>query len=138
MKTRDAALRLKRFELTEKARKVASMEAMVTDFEHIAGDLMRQISAEEERTGVKDCTHFAYSTFAKAARLRRSNLLVSAADLKLKLDTAKREQAQGGGAFLPTSGGARGGRPLCLGRPRPAAGGPAGGAAAGYGTVAGR
>jgi len=94
MKTRDAALRLKRFELTEKARKVASMEAMVTDFEHMAGDLMRQISAEEERTGVKDCTHFAYSTFAKAARLRRSNLLVSAADLKLKLDTAKREQAQ--------------------------------------------
>jgi hypothetical protein len=94
MKTRDAALRLKRFELTEKARKVASMEAMVTDFEHMAGDLTRQISAEEERTGVKDCTHFAYSTFAKAARLRRSNLLVSAADLKLKLDTAKREQVQ--------------------------------------------
>ena len=94
MKTRDAALRLKRFELTEKARKVASMEAMVTDFEHMASDLMRQISAEEERTGVKDCAHFAYSTFAKAARLRRSNLLVSVADLKLKLDTAKREQAQ--------------------------------------------
>ena len=94
MKTRDAALRLKRFELTEKARKVASMEAMVTDFEHMAGDLTRQISAEEERTGVKDCAHFAYSTFAKAARLRRGNLLVSVADLRLKLDTAKREQAQ--------------------------------------------
>ena len=94
MKTRDAALRLKRFELTEKARKVASMEAAVTDFEHMASDLMRQISAEEERTGVRDCTHFAYSTFAKSARLRRSNLLVSVADLRLKLDTAKREHAQ--------------------------------------------
>lgn len=94
MKTRDAALRLKRFELTEKARKVASMEAMVMDFEHMASDLMRQISAEEERTGVRDCLHFAYSTFAKSARVRRSNLLVSVADLKLKLDTAKREHAQ--------------------------------------------
>ena len=94
MKTRDAALRLKRFELTEKTRKVASMEAMVMDFEHMASDLMRQISAEEERTGIKDCAHFAYSTFAKAARLRRGNLLVSVADLRLKLDTAKREQAQ--------------------------------------------
>jgi flagellar protein FliJ len=94
MKTRDAALRLKRFELTEKARKVASMEAMVMDFEHMASDLMRQISAEEERTGVRDSAHFAYSTFAKSARLRRSNLLVSVADLKLKLDGAKREHAQ--------------------------------------------
>ena len=94
MKTRDAALRLKRFELTEKTRKVASMEAMVMDFEHMASDLMRQISAEEERTGNRDCLHFAYSTFAKSARLRRGNLLVSVADLKLKLDTAKREHAQ--------------------------------------------
>jgi hypothetical protein len=92
MKTRDAALRAKRFELTEKARKVASMEAMVADFEHMASDLMRQIAAEEERTGVRDCAHFAYSTFAKAARLRRSNLLESVADLNIKLDAARRER----------------------------------------------
>jgi hypothetical protein len=91
MKTRDAALRAKRFELTEKARKVASMEVMVADFEHMASDLMRQISAEEERTGIRDAAHFAYSTFAKAARLRRGNLLDSVADLKTKLDAARRE-----------------------------------------------
>jgi hypothetical protein len=91
MKTRDAALRAKRFELTEKARKVASMEVMVADFEHMASDLMRQISAEEERTGIRDAAHFAYSTFAKAARLRRGNLLDSVADLKAKLDAARRE-----------------------------------------------
>jgi hypothetical protein len=91
MKTRDATLRAKRFELTEKARKVASMEAMVADFEHMASDLMRQIAAEEERTGIRDAAHFAYSTFAKAARLRRGNLLDSVADLKAKLDAARRE-----------------------------------------------
>jgi hypothetical protein len=94
MKPRDAALRLKRFETTEKARKVGSMETMVADFEHMACDLMRQISAEEERTGIKDPAHFAYSTFAKAARLRRTKLLDSVADLKVKLDVARREHEQ--------------------------------------------
>ena len=91
MKPRDAAVRLKRFEISEKARKVASIQSMVTDFERMASDLLRQIAAEEERTGVKDPGHFAYSTFAKAARLRRTNLLNSAADLKRQLDDARRE-----------------------------------------------
>jgi len=94
MKPRDTALRLKRFEVTEKARKVASMETMVLDFEQIAADLARQIAAEEERTGIKDPAHFAYSTFAKAARLRRTNLLNSVVDLKVKLDAAKREHEE--------------------------------------------
>ena len=91
MKPRDTALRLKRFEASEKARKVASIETMIIDLEHIAADLARQIAAEEERTGVRDPAHFAYSTFAKAAGLRRRNLLTSVDDLKAKLDAARRE-----------------------------------------------
>ena len=91
MKPRDTALRLKRFEAAEKARKVASMETMVLDLEQVAADLARQIAAEEERTGIKDPAHFAYSTFAKAAAQRRANLLTSVADLRAKLDSAKRE-----------------------------------------------
>jgi flagellar export protein FliJ len=94
MKVRDTALRLKRFEVTEKARKVASMETMILDLEHMAGDLARQIAAEEERTGVKDSSHFAYSTFAKAAAQRRTNLLNSANDLRAKLDAARREHEE--------------------------------------------
>jgi flagellar protein FliJ len=84
MKPRDTALRLRRFEASEKARKVASIETMILDFEHMASDLARQITAEEERTGVRDSAHFAYSTFAKAAALRRANLLTSVADLRSK------------------------------------------------------
>jgi hypothetical protein len=68
------------------------MQAIIQDLEHMAADLARQISAEEERTGVKDAGHFAYSTFAKAAALRRQNLLNSVADLRAKLEHAKREQ----------------------------------------------
>jgi len=91
MKPRDTALRLRRFEAGEKARKVASIETMILDFEHMAADLSRQILAEEERTGVRDPVHFAYSTFAKAAALRRANLLTSVADLRSKLEAARQE-----------------------------------------------
>ena len=91
MKPRDTALRLKRFEASEKARKVGSIETMILDFEHMSADLSRQITAEEERTGVRDPAHFAYSTFAKAAALRRANLQTSVADLRVKLDAARAE-----------------------------------------------
>lgn len=91
MKARESALRLKRFEADEKARKVADLESMIRDFEGMAGDLSRQIEAEIGRTGVKDPHHFAYSTFAKSASVRRDNLLASVEGLKAKLDAAKKE-----------------------------------------------
>lgn len=92
MKSRDAALRSKRFEASEKARKVADLEHMIREFEQMAIDLDRQISAEEDRTGVKDASHFNYSTFAKAAGQRRSNLKASIDGLAAKLDAAVRER----------------------------------------------
>jgi flagellar FliJ protein len=92
MKSRETALRLKRFEAEEKARKVRGLEQMIRDFEVMASDLDRQIQAEEDRTGIKDVGHFNYSTFAKAARQRRDKLRASIDDLKLKLDDAVRER----------------------------------------------
>jgi flagellar protein FliJ len=89
MKARDSTLRLKRFDVAERARKAADMEIMVRDFEQMILDLNRQISAEEERTGIKDTAHFAYSTFAKAAAQRRDNLVTSVSDLRLKLEAAR-------------------------------------------------
>jgi hypothetical protein len=92
MKARESALRLKRFEADEKARKVADLERMIREFENMAADLDRQIKAEEDRTGIKDPAHFAYSTFAKSAGLRRDNLRTSADGLKAKLEAAQRER----------------------------------------------
>ena len=89
MKSRDAMLRLKRFDVAEKRRKAADLEMMIRDFGVMAADLDRQIATEEDRTGVRDLTHFAYSTFAKAARQRRDNLRTSVDDLMAKLDSAK-------------------------------------------------
>jgi hypothetical protein len=92
MKARESALRLKRFEADEKARKVADIEHMIREFENMATDLDRQIRAEEDRTGIKDPAHFAYSTFAKSASLRRDNLRTSADGLKAKLEAAQKER----------------------------------------------
>ena len=92
MKARESALRLKRFEADEKARKVADLEHMIREFENMAVDLDRQIRAEEDRTGVKDPAHFSYSTFAKSASQRRDNLRTSVAGLRQKLEAAQRER----------------------------------------------
>ena len=92
MKSRDSAVRLKRFEANEKACKVADLAHMIREFEQMAVDLDRQISAEEDRTGVKDIAHFNYSTFAKAADQRRANLRASIEGLVAKLDAAVRER----------------------------------------------
>jgi flagellar protein FliJ len=88
MKSRDGALKLKRFEAEEKQRKVADIEAMIHEFEQMATDLDRQIASEEERTGIRNEAHFAYSTFARAASQRRDNLRASVADLREKLEQA--------------------------------------------------
>jgi flagellar export protein FliJ len=91
MKSREAVLRLRRYELDERSRTVADLESMIRDFETMAGDLERQVAMEEDRTGVKDPKHFAYSTFAKAVAQRRDNLRVSVADLRAKLESARQE-----------------------------------------------
>ena len=90
MKARDTMLRTKRFDVDERARKVADIESMIRDLETMASDLTRQIAAEEERSGVKDPSHFAYSTFAKAASQRRENLTNTTDKLRLQLDDARR------------------------------------------------
>jgi flagellar FliJ protein len=91
MKSRDAVIRLKRFEVEEKRRKVAEIESMIGDFNHMACDLDRQIALEQERAGITDVNHYAYPTFAKAAIQRRNNLTASAADLEAKLAAARGE-----------------------------------------------
>jgi flagellar FliJ protein len=91
MKSRDALIRLKRFDVEEKRRKVADIEAMIGDFNHMAVDLDRQIAIEQERAGISDVNHYAYPTFAKAAIQRRNNLAASVADLAAKLAAARGE-----------------------------------------------
>jgi flagellar export protein FliJ len=89
MKSRDTLIRLKRFQVDEKRRRVAQIETMIAEFVRMAGDLDREILAEEQRAGISDPTHFAYPTYARAARTRRDNLKNSTAELRGQLDEAK-------------------------------------------------
>ena len=89
MKSRDSLLRLKRFQVDEKRRRVAQIETMIAEFLRIAADLDREIAAEEQKSGISDMSHFAYPTYARAARARRENLTRSAAELKDQLSQAK-------------------------------------------------
>jgi flagellar export protein FliJ len=89
MKSRETLIRLRRFQVDEKRRRVAQIEMMMADFERMAGDLDREIAAEEKKTGISDPNHFAYPTYARAAAQRRDNLRRSAQELNGQLDDAK-------------------------------------------------
>ena len=89
MKLQETLVRLKRFQVDEKRRRVAQIESMVADFSKIARELEHEITVEEQRAGIFDTSHFAYPTYARAARARRDNLKRSAEELMSQLEDAR-------------------------------------------------
>jgi flagellar FliJ protein len=89
MKSRDHLIRLKRFHVEERRRRVAQIESMIADFHRMATDLDREIATEEQRSGISDPSHFAYPTYARAALVRRDNLKRSADELKGQIEEAR-------------------------------------------------
>ncbi len=89
MKSRDSLVRLKEFQVNEKRRQLNQLQQMMSEFERMAKELVHQISLEESKSGITDPTHFAYPTFAKAARSRRDNLTNSVQDLRTQINAAK-------------------------------------------------
>jgi len=89
MKSRETLVRLKKFQLDEKQRRVAQIETMIAEFDHVAGELEREIRIEQDRAGIHDPAHFAYPTYAKAAIARRENLKRSVDELRIQLEDAK-------------------------------------------------
>ena len=84
MKSRETLIRLKKFQVDEKRRKVAQIEGMIAEFDRISADLDREIKAEQDRAGIQDPSHFAYPTYAKAAAVRRDNLKRSADEMRIQ------------------------------------------------------
>ena len=89
MKSRETLIRLKKFQVDEKRRRVTQIEGMIADFQRMSVDLEREIQSEQERAGINDPSHFAYPTYAKAAIQRRENLTRSADELRIQLEDAK-------------------------------------------------
>ena len=94
MKSRDTLIRLKRFQLEAKRRRVGQIEMMLAEFTRMIGDLDREIVNEEKRAGIADPSHFAYPTYARATAVRRDNLKSSLAELLGQIDEAKAEQEE--------------------------------------------
>jgi flagellar FliJ protein len=86
MKSRETLIRLRKFQVDEKRRKVAQIEGMIAEFDRIGNDLEREIKTEQDRAGIHDPAHFAYPTYAKAAMQRRENLKRSADELRGQLE----------------------------------------------------
>ena len=94
MKSRDTLIRLKRFQVEEKRRRVRQIEMMVAEFSRMIVDLDREIATEEKRAGITDRAHFAYPTYARAAMTRRDNLKSSIAELVGQIEEAKAAQEE--------------------------------------------
>ena len=94
MKSRDTLVRLKRFHLEEKRRRVRQIEMILAEFSRMTADLDREIANEEKRAGITDPAHFAYPTYARAASVRRDNLKSSISELLAQIEEAKAAQEE--------------------------------------------
>src|SRR3978361_154601 len=90
MKSRETLIRLKRFQVDEKRRRVAQIEAMIAEFSRMAGELDREIANEEQKT---NNNHPTYSAYARPPPGRRDNLKHSAGELRAQLEEAKQHLA---------------------------------------------
>jgi len=91
MKSRDTLVRLKRFQADEKRRRVMQLQAMIAEFTRMANELNREITAEETKANISDPNHFAYPTYARAARGRRDNITTSLENFRLQLAEAEEQ-----------------------------------------------
>ncbi|MCX7900542.1 MAG: flagellar export protein FliJ [Methylocystis sp.] len=94
MKSRDTLLRLKRFQADEMRRRVVQLNTMISEFTRMSNELDREIAQEEQRANINDPNHFAYPTYARAARTRRDNIVASLAELRGKLEAAEAEMKE--------------------------------------------
>ncbi|GLI93076.1 flagellar export protein FliJ [Methylocystis echinoides] len=89
MKSRDTLVRLKRFQAEEKRRRVMQLNTMIAEFTRMSSELEREIATEEQRANINDPSHFAYPTYARAARARRDNILASLSELRGQIEEAE-------------------------------------------------
>jgi flagellar FliJ protein len=86
--------RSEEFQVGQNRQRANQIELMIAEFDRICIDLGHQIEAEEMRVRISDPRHFAYPTYAKAARERQVNLQRSADKLKSELDRLRSGEAE--------------------------------------------
>lgn len=96
MRNRESLIRLHRFHVDEKRRKLAELELMLQEFRVRERELEAQVLSEQKKAGISDVAHFAYPMFAKSVIRRRQNILTSIEDIDRQIEAAKEELS---GAF---------------------------------------
>ncbi|HEY4345005.1 MAG TPA: flagellar export protein FliJ [Parvibaculum sp.] len=96
MRNRESLIRLHRFHVDEKRRKLAELELMLQEFRARERELEAQVLNEQKKAGISDVAHFAYPMFAKSVIRRRQNILTSIEDIDRQIEAAKEELS---GAF---------------------------------------
>ena len=94
MRNRESLVRLHRFQVDEKRRKVAELETMLGEFRNRERELDAQVQVEQRKAGISDVAHFAYPMFAKSVLRRRENILNSITEITQQLEGAKDELTQ--------------------------------------------
>jgi flagellar FliJ protein len=91
MRNRESLIRLHRFHVDEKRRKLAELELMLQEFRARERELEAQVLNEQKKAGISDVAHFAYPMFAKSVIRRRQNILTSIEDIDRQIEAAKEE-----------------------------------------------
>lgn len=91
MKHTRTTLKLYQFQLEEQQKRVQQIASMCDDFINQALELEADIRREELHANIFDPEHYAYPIYAKAARVRRQNLLASAKNLLHQLEHQRSE-----------------------------------------------
>ena len=87
MRNRESLIRLHKFQVDEKRRKVAELEIMLGEFRQRERDLEAQVEEEQRKAGISDVGHFAYPMFAKSVIRRRENILESIEGIERQLES---------------------------------------------------
>ena len=94
MRNRESLIRLHRFHVDEKRRKLAELELMLQEFRARERELEAQVQSEQKKAGISDVAHFAYPMFAKSVIRRRQNILTSIEDIDKQIEAAKEELSE--------------------------------------------
>ncbi len=87
-------IRIHKWQLDEKRRAISDMEHLLAGFQDQLAKLDREQQMELRVAGQNEETRFAYVNYAKAAGVRRENLVASITDAEQRIAEAQEEVAE--------------------------------------------
>ncbi|MEP3246959.1 MAG: flagellar export protein FliJ [Sneathiella sp.] len=87
-------IRIHKWQLDEKRRAIGDMEHMLAGFKDQLAKLDREQEMELRVAGQNEETRFAYTNYAKAAKIRRENLIASITEAEQRIAEAQEEVAE--------------------------------------------